>query len=104
MERHNGCEGDGNHAHNTLSAETQRVRIFYPFHPLHGLNLQVIRKGKRGDGAVCVRDPAGKRLKIPAWMLTPDSSGRDRRATSFKQGRASASCVFDRSNAGHHEP
>ena len=74
MERHNGCEGDGNHAHNTLSAETQRVRIFYPFHPLHGLNLQVIRKGKRGDGAVCVRDPAGKRLKIPAWMLTPDSS------------------------------
>jgi len=34
----------------------------------------VIRKPKRGDGAVCVRDPAGKRLKIPAWMLTPDSS------------------------------
>jgi len=34
----------------------------------------VIRKPKRGDGAVSVKEPTGKRLKIPAWMLTPDSS------------------------------
>jgi hypothetical protein len=68
--RRSEYEDVGNHAHNTLSAETQQVRIFYPFHPLHGLNLQVIRKPKRGDGAVCFRDPAGKRLKIPAWMLS----------------------------------
>jgi hypothetical protein len=72
--RHNECEGAGNHAHNTLSAETHHVRIFYPFHPLHGLNLQVVRKPKRGDGAVSIRDPAGKRLKIPVWMLTPEAS------------------------------
>jgi len=74
MERHNGYEDESNHPHNTLSAETQQVRIFYPFHPLHGLSLQVIRKPKRGDGAVSVKEPTGKRLKIPAWMLTPDSS------------------------------
>jgi len=48
--------------------------MFYPFHPLRGLSLQVIRKPKRGDGAVSVKEPTGKRLKIPAWMLTPDSS------------------------------
>src|SRR5262249_4661065 len=60
--------------HNTLSTETHHVRIFYPFHPLHGLNLQVVRKPKRGDGAVSIRDPAGKRLKIPVWMITPDAS------------------------------
>ena len=74
MERHNGCEGDGNDIQNTLSAETRRVCVFYPFHPLHGFSLQVIRKSKRGDGAVSIRDPAGKRLKIPVWMLAPDAS------------------------------
>jgi hypothetical protein len=38
------------------------------------LNLQVIRKPQRGDGAVSVVDPTGKRLKIPVWMLLPDSA------------------------------
>ena len=43
-----------------------------PFHPLHGVALQIVRRPKRGDGAVSVVDPAGKRLKIPVWMLSPD--------------------------------
>ena len=59
-------------AHNTLSAEDTRVRVFYPFHPLHGAVLQVVRRPKRGDGAVAVVDPTGKRLKIPVWMLSPE--------------------------------
>ena len=42
--------------------------------PAFGGPEQVIRKPKRGDGAVSVKGPTGKRLKIPAWMLTPDSS------------------------------
>jgi len=66
--------GMDNPAHNTLSAETQQVRIFHPFHPLRGLSVQVIRKPKRGDGAVTVVDAAGRRLKIPTWMLLPDSA------------------------------
>ena len=72
MERHNGYEDETTHAHNTLSAETQQVSIVYPFHPLRGLSLQVIRKPKRGDGAVTVMDAAGRRLKIPVWMLLPE--------------------------------
>jgi hypothetical protein len=74
MERHNGCAGESNDIHNTPCTVTQRVQVFYPFHPLHGFSLQVIRKSKRGDGAVSIRDPAGKRLKIPIWMLAPDAS------------------------------
>src|SRR5215813_2573394 len=74
QESRSGCEDESRVPHNTLSAETHHVRIFYPFHPLHGLNLQVVRKPKRGDGAVSIRDPAGKRLKIPVWMLTPEAS------------------------------
>ena len=58
-------------AHNTLSADATHVQVFYPFDPLHGYRLRVLRKPKRGDGAVSIMDPAGKRLKIPVWMLAP---------------------------------
>jgi hypothetical protein len=50
------------------------VEVFYPFHPLHGSTLQIQRRPKRGDGAVSVLDRAGKRLKIPTWMLSPGSA------------------------------
>ena len=72
MESRSGYAGDGTHAHNTLSADDADVRVFYPFHPLHGVTLQILRRPKRGDGAVSVIDPAGKRLKIPVWMLARD--------------------------------
>src|ERR1700739_5016422 len=71
-ESRNGRAGVSNHAHNTLSADIQDVHVFYPFHPLHGATLQILRRPKRGDGAVCVSDPAGMRLKIPVWMLSRD--------------------------------
>ena len=58
----------------TLSADNTNVQVFYPFHPLHGATLQILRRPKRGDGAVCVIDPAGKRLKIPVWMLSRDGT------------------------------
>jgi hypothetical protein len=45
---------------------------FYPFHPLHGATLQIVRKPKRGDGAVSIIEPTGRRLKIPVWMLLPE--------------------------------
>ena len=73
-ERCSGRADDDTHAHNTLSAENAEVQVFYPFHPLHGVSLQILRKPRRGDGAVSVIDHAGKRLKIPVWMLSPDSS------------------------------
>src|ERR1039457_7382310 len=59
-------------AHNTLSAETTHVQVFYPFHPLHGGILQIVRRPKRGDGAVSIIDPTGRRLKSPVWMLLPE--------------------------------
>ena len=33
-----------------------------------------MRRPKRGDGAVSVIDPTGRRLKIPVWMLLPGSA------------------------------
>lgn len=72
LARRSGREDEAISAHNTLSAETQHVQVFYPFHPLHGATLQIIRRPKRGDGAVSVIDPTGRRLKIPVWMLVPE--------------------------------
>src|SRR5246127_2236366 len=70
-----GGGDDGTPPHNTLSADNTAVQVFYPFHPLHGVTLPILRRPKRGDGAVCVMDPAGKRLKIPVWMLLPECAG-----------------------------
>jgi hypothetical protein len=60
--------------HNTLSADVTHVEVFYPFHPLHGYRLRVLRRPEKNDGAVAVVDPVGKRLKIPTWMLSPAAS------------------------------
>ena len=70
--RRNECADVSTHAHNTLSADNTDVQVFYPFHPLHGVTLRIVRRPERGDGAVCVMDPAGRRLKIPIWMLLPE--------------------------------
>lgn len=48
--------------------------VFYPFHPLHGYRLRVLRRPAKSDSAVTVVDPIGKRLKIPTWMLLPEAS------------------------------
>jgi hypothetical protein len=69
--RHSGRAGVAIVTHNTLSADTTHVQVFYPYHPLHGYRLRVLRRPKRSDGAVSVLDAAGKRLKIPVWMLSP---------------------------------
>jgi hypothetical protein len=71
-ELRSGHADDGTHAHNTLSADITDVQVFYPFHPLYGGTLRILRRPKRGDGAVSVLDPAGRRLKIPVWMLSRD--------------------------------
>ncbi len=72
-ERHNAGGDENTHDHSTLSAEDTEVQVFYPFHPLHGATVQILRRPKRGDGAVSVIDRAGKRLKIPVWMLSPEA-------------------------------
>jgi len=72
--RHNGDVDESTHAHSTLSAETTHVQVFYRFHPLYSSTLQIVRRPKRGDGAVSVIDSTGRRLKIPVWMLLPDSA------------------------------
>jgi hypothetical protein len=88
--RRNGGADDASGTHNTLSTDATHVQVFYPFHPLHGDRLRVIRRPRRGDGAVSVLDPVGKRLKIPTWMLSP--SAADIKTT--EQARLSREALF----------
>ena len=74
LERGSECVDGGTRAHNTLSASATSAQVLYPFHPLHGASLQLIRRPKRGDGAVTVLDSNGRRLKIPTWMLSSEAA------------------------------
>lgn len=47
--------------------------MHYPFHPLHGHELEVFVSARSADGAVTVEDPTHKRLKIPLWMVALDA-------------------------------
>lgn len=49
------------------------VRVYYPFHPLHGHELRVFVAARSPDGAATVEDASQIRLKIPLWMVTPDA-------------------------------
>lgn len=95
-ERCSGCGDDDTHIHSTLSAEATEVKVFYPFHPLHGSTLQIQRRPNRGDSAVPVSDRAGKRLKIPIWMLSPSSAeiGISVRAVLSKEALLSLSSLL----------
>jgi hypothetical protein len=95
-EPRNADAGGATHAQNTLSAETTEVQVYYPFHPLRGLTVQIQRRPKRGDGAAIVADRAGKRLKIPMWMLSPSSRGirLSERAVLSKEALLSLSSVL----------
>jgi len=48
--------------------------VYYPFHPLNGLELDIVRKPRKGDGAATVADPEGIHLKIPVWMVSPQAA------------------------------
>ena len=62
---------ESNTTHNAISSScASRVTVHYPFHPLCGQRVEVVRAPRREDGAFTVVDPSGRHLKIPAWMVS----------------------------------
>ena len=47
------------------------MTVHYPFHPLHQQSLEVVAWPRPGRLAVTVRQPDGRTLKIPLWMIEP---------------------------------
>jgi hypothetical protein len=50
------------------------VRIYYPFHPLCGQDLKVLRAYHQSSDTVIVVDPTGRRLAVPRWMTFPQAA------------------------------
>ena len=58
--------------HTTISSH---VTVQYPFHPLQGCPIKVLRAAPRhGRGVVICEHPDGGAVQIPVWMLRPEAS------------------------------
>lgn len=50
------------------------ARICYPFHPFHGVEVEVVRHVRRIESSVLiVKLPGGTQIALPEWMLTPQA-------------------------------
>ena len=58
---------------NTHNTHDLKVTVYYPFHPLYGKTICVVRKSRTKDGFVTVKDPQGKDIKIPVWMISQEA-------------------------------
>jgi hypothetical protein len=65
------CADASKYAHKTISS---KITVFYPFHPLHGRQLEVVSQPRHGNGSFTVIDPSGSSLKVPAWMVCPSAA------------------------------
>ena len=68
-----GADG-GIHRHNTPSSRLNTVCVYYRFHPLSGGEFEVFTASRSSDRVVTIKDPLGRRLKIPSWMTKPDAA------------------------------
>jgi hypothetical protein len=59
---------------NTISLKI--VKIHYPFHPLYGLELEVLSRSKSGykEGTIKIKAPNGFYKEVPIWMTEPQSN------------------------------
>ncbi len=51
-----------------------KIKIYYPFHPLCGMELNLACPTRKKDGLVTVFEPSGFPLKVPLWMTSPSAA------------------------------
>lgn len=61
-------------ANPTNTTQSLRATVYYPFHPLHGQELHVTCRSRKGHRPVTVSDSEGRSLKIPSWMVSPQAA------------------------------
>jgi hypothetical protein len=62
------CHGNGTHQ-NPIGSE---IEINYPFHPLFGAKLKIVRNSMTKNGTIFVDSPKGFCKEIPMWMTEPE--------------------------------
>ena len=61
---YNRCLKSKTH-HNPIGSE---IEIYYPFHPLFGAKLKIVRNSETKNGTIFVDTPKGFCKEIPSWM------------------------------------
>ncbi|MFV1976955.1 MAG: hypothetical protein ACC651_14505, partial [Candidatus Scalindua sp.] len=51
--------------HNPIGSE---IEIYYPFHPLFGAKLKIVRNSETKNGTLFLDTPKGFCKEIPSWM------------------------------------
>jgi hypothetical protein len=51
-----------------------KIKIYYPFHPFFGKELEVVTKPRDRNGSLTVIDPHSNILKMPFWMTAEAAS------------------------------
>ena len=64
------CHGSAVH-HNPVCL---KVRVHYPFHPLYGLELEVLKNLSNESGTTLVNAPDNFCKQIPSWMLAEQAA------------------------------
>jgi len=56
------------------NASVSRIKVYYPFHPYYGQELEVVYKPNPQEGTVTVYVKDRNHQKIPLWMVDPKAS------------------------------
>ena len=48
---------------------SSKLTIVYPFHPYFQQQLKILKSPRKPDGCFVVRDPTGRDLAVPRWMV-----------------------------------
>lgn len=59
---------------NTISSKI--IKIYYPFHPLYGFELEVLSRSKSShkDGTIKIKAPSNFCKEVPIWMTESQST------------------------------
>ncbi len=49
-------------------------RVYYPYHPLNGRRLRLLRRFEGPPAAIVTETEDGTELQVPAWMAMPGAS------------------------------
>ncbi len=56
------------------NASVSRIKVYYPFHPYYGRELELAYKPNNREGTVAVYIQDRNHQKIPRWMIEPKAA------------------------------
>src|ERR1700757_1608817 len=68
------CQARSKQRHTAREQLAELIRIYYPFHPRAGFEVEVLGRSTLGaEDFLIVRQPDGTRAYLPQWMTLPSA-------------------------------